>query len=323
MDAASLSSEVISAQSAPRIALIRDRFARVAGALARPFADPRIFQVASLGCLLAAGVFLRDFSLLPAQIILTFTAAILTQRISWRWNPPKSRSLRSAIITALGIALLLRADNLYAHPIAAAAAIAAKSIFRVRGKHLFNPAMLGVIAAIVVLPGTWVSAGQWGQEVAYAGWFLVLGAIVTRRAERGDISWGFLAMYLSAIAARDAWFGYRFAVWTHQLDSGALLLFAFFMISDPMTSPNSRRGRIAHAAVVVAIALALQFGLYAQNSLIWALFCASFAVPVWDRLFPAPKFEWNSSGGSHESENGRAHHYHALDPRRRRDRAAA
>ena len=65
----------------------------------------------------------------------------------------------------------------------------------------------------------------------------------------------------------------RLAVWTHQLESGALLLFAFFMISDPMTSPNSRRGRIAHAAVVVAIALSLQFGLYLQNSVIWALFC--------------------------------------------------
>jgi enediyne biosynthesis protein E5 len=160
MDAASLSPEVISARSAPRIALVRDRFARRAGALAGPFADPRILQVASLGCLLAAGVFLRDFSLLPAQIILTFATAILTQRISWRWNPPKSRSLRSAIITALGITLLLRADNLIAHPIAAVAAIAAKSIFRARGKHLFDPAMLGVIVAIAALPGSWVSPGQ-------------------------------------------------------------------------------------------------------------------------------------------------------------------
>ncbi|HUY38348.1 MAG TPA: RnfABCDGE type electron transport complex subunit D [Candidatus Binataceae bacterium] len=323
MDAASLSHEVISAPSAPRIALVRECLIRVAGALAGPFADPRIFQVASLGILLAAGVFLRDFSLLPAQIILTFAAAIVAQRISWRWNPPKSRSLRSAIITALGITLLLRTDNLMVHPIAAASAIAAKSIFRVRGKHLFNPAMLGVIVAIAALPGSWVSPGQWGQEVAYAGWFIALGAIVTRRAERGDISWGFLAMYLGAMEARDAWLGYSFAVWTHQLDNGALLLFAFFMISDPMTSPNSRRGRIAHAAVVAAIALALQFGLYAQNSLVWALFCASFAVPAWDRLFPAPKFEWNSKGGSHDSENGRANSGRTRDPRRRRHYIAA
>jgi Na+-transporting NADH:ubiquinone oxidoreductase subunit NqrB len=101
-----------------------------------------------------------------------------------------------------------------------------------------------------------------------------------------------------------------------------LLLFAFFMISDPMTSPNSRRGRIAHAAVVVAIALALQFGFYAQNSLIWALFCASFAVPAWDRLFPAPKFEWNSSGGSHEPEDDRTNSGRTRDPRRRHDIAA-
>jgi enediyne biosynthesis protein E5 len=271
-------------------------FSRLRTSFAAALGDPRLFQIFALGSLLATGAWLRDFSLRPAQILVTFAAAVVTQRLTWRFYSPAARSYRSAIITGLSLTLLLRADNLLVHPIAAAAAISSKSFIRVRGKHLFNPATLGVVFALVLLPGSWVSPGQWGSDVALAGWFVALGALVTRRASRGDISWSFLAFYLGAIAIRVTWLGQRWAVWTHQLSSGALLLFAFFMISDPMTAPNRRAGRIAHAAVVAALAYGWQFGLYRTNGLIWALFAASFAVPLWDAILPAPKFEWNSQG---------------------------
>ena len=263
------------------------------------FADPRLFQIFSLGILLATGAYFRDFSIRPEQVLLTFAAGLLTQAACWRLTPSKPRTLRSAIITCLSLTLLLRADNLLAHPIAAAVAISSKSLFRFRGKHLFNPATFGIIFAIIFLPGTWVSPGQWGQDVAVAGWVVMLGMLVTNRARRGDISWTFLAFYLGAIALRIGYLGQRWAVWTHQLESGALLLFAFFMISDPMTGPNHRRGRIAHAALVAAIAYVWQVRLYHTNGLIWALFIAAPCVPMWDAIWPARKFEWTQNGGGH------------------------
>ncbi len=262
-------------------------------------ADPRLFQIFALGILLAAGAYFRDFSIRPAQVILTFASGLLTQTACWRLTPSKPRTLRSAIITCLSLTLLLRADNLIAHPIAAVAAISSKSLFRFRGKHLFNPATFGLIFAIVFLPGTWVSPGQWGQDVAIAAWVVMLGMLVTNRARRGDISWTFLAFYLGALALRIEYLGQRWAVWTHQLESGALLLFAFFMISDPMTGPNDRRGRVAHAALVAAIAYAWQVWLYRTNGLIWALFIAAACVPLWDAIWPARKFEWTQNGGGH------------------------
>ena len=134
------------------------------------FADPRLFQIFSLGILLAAGAYFRDFSLRPEQVVLTFAAGLLTQAACWTLTPSKPRTLRSAVITCLSLTLLLRADNLFAHPITAAAAILSKSLFHFRGKHLFNPATFGLIFAIVLIPGTWVSPGQWGQDVAIAGW---------------------------------------------------------------------------------------------------------------------------------------------------------
>ena len=287
------------------------------------FSDPRIFQILFLGALLTAGAWLRDFSLSTAQIILTFAAALTAQHLTFGMRPDAPRSYRSAIITGLSLTLLLRADNLWVHPIAAFAAILSKSIIRPRGKHLFNPATFGVMFAMLMLPGAWISPGQWGQDIALAGWMVALGAFVATRARRADISWSFLACYVGALAMRVAYLGQRWAVLEHQLANGALLLFAFFMISDPMTSPNHPRGRAMHAAVVAAIAFTWQFGFYAHNGMLWALFLAAPMVPMWDTLLVAPKFQWTSSGGNHEQSEAAAMGPDARDGGSVRDRAAA
>jgi hypothetical protein len=133
--------------------------------------------------------------------------------------------------------------------------------------------------------------------VAAAGWIIALGAIVTRTAQRADISWSFIIVYMGAVAMRVAWLGQPWAVWEHQLSNGALLLFTFFMISDPMTTPNDRAARIAHAATVAVIAFVWQFESYRINGFLCALFIAAPIVPLWDWLRPAPKYEWVSAGG--------------------------
>ncbi len=115
-------------------------------------ADPSVFQILFLGLLLAAGVWLRDFSLRPAQIVLTFAAALIAQHLMSHWCGRLPVSYRSAIITALSLTLLLRADSLWAHPLAATLAISSKFVIRRRGKHLFNPGNAGVIFALSILP---------------------------------------------------------------------------------------------------------------------------------------------------------------------------
>ncbi len=265
--------------------------------------DPRILQILCLGALLATGAALRDFSIRPEQVALTFAVGIATQKLVDRLRRTAKPSLRSALTTSFSLSLLLRADNLWAHPLAAIAAIGAKLVFRRRDKHVFNPGNFGVIFALLLLPGTWVSPGQWGDDLALAAWFVALGMLVVHRAGRRDVSLAFLGFHLGALALRIIWLGQPWAVWLHQLGSGALLLFAFFMISDPMTIPNHARGRVAHAAVVAAITYVWQFELYRPNALLWALFLTAPAVPLWDALWPAAKYEWNPQGGSHGTKN--------------------
>jgi Na+-transporting NADH:ubiquinone oxidoreductase subunit NqrB len=269
---------------------------RTTGGFALPAFDPRLAQILFLGILLAAGAWLRDFGIGPAQIALTFGCGLACQHACERIAGRRARSLRSAVITSLSVTLLLRAVSWWTHPLAVAAAIVSKFLFRWRGKHLFNPANFGVLLAMMLLPGTWISAGQWGQDVALAGWMVGMGSIVTYEVRRGDISWTFLLFYVGALAARVMWLGQRWAVLAHQLGNGSLLLFAFFMISDPMTIPNDWRGRAAHAALVCAIGYFWQFYFYRNNGLLWALLIAAPAVALWDAIWPAPKFEWHREG---------------------------
>jgi Na+-transporting NADH:ubiquinone oxidoreductase subunit NqrB len=261
-------------------------------------ADARVFQILFLAALLTTGVVLRDFSVHWLQIALAFAAGLATQALWLRRLGLRQKGFLSAVVTCCGLSLLLRSDTLWAHPLAAALAMSSKFVLRVNGKHLYNPANLGVIAAISLLPGTWVSPGQWGNDLALAVWLLMLGTIVTQRARRLDVSWVFLGTFLGIVAMRVALLGQSWAIWWHQLGNGALLLFAFFMISDPMTIPNRTGARVAYALIVACGAAAWQYLLFRPNALVWALFLLTPLVPVLDRFFPAPKFEWRPETGS-------------------------
>ena len=257
--------------------------------------DIRLGMLVIMLSLLLTGVWIKDFSIHSAQILLTFAAGLATQALWCRQARIPLSSLLSAAVTCTGLALLLRADNLWAHPFTASIALSSKFLIRWRGKHLFNPANLGVILALIFLPGAWSSPGQWGHEIIWAAWLVALGSFLARNARRIDISWTFLAIYLGLLGARVIWLGQRPAVWFHQFDNGALLLFAFFMISDPRTSPNHRAARCLHAALVATFAFYWQFGLWKQNGLLWALFFSAPLVPLWDSAFPAEPFQWRNA----------------------------
>lgn len=266
--------------------------------------DPRLLQILVLAALLTTGVLLRDFSIQLIQVALSFAAGLAAQAFWLKRLGLEQRGFLSAIVTCCGLSLLLRSDTLWVHPLAASLAMSSKFVLRIHGKHLYNPANLGVIGAITFLPGTWVSPGQWGSDLALAVWLLMLGTLVTERAHRLDISWVFLGAFLALVGLRGLLLGQSWAIWWHQLGNGALLLFAFFMISDPMTAPNRRGPRIAYALIVACGAAAWQYWLFRPNALIWALFLASPLVPVLDRMFPAERLEWRPATKPDPADNG-------------------
>ncbi len=271
---------------------------------ARKALDARYVQIVFLASLLLFGALARDFALSGAQVLLTFASAVFTQAF-WQFTLrlPQRKNLHgylSALVTACGIAILVRADTVWVHPLLACLALSSKFVLRAgsgasRG-HVFNPANLAAFIALMVLPHAWLSPGQWGQETLLGLWMLALGATVTGRITRWGVSLAFLATWLGLIALRLAWLGYApdlaLSMWWHQAMNGATILFAFFMISDPMTTPQHRGARAAYAVCVAASAFVWQFGLFKPQGLIVALFFWSLTVPWWNRLFVAQRFDW-------------------------------
>jgi hypothetical protein len=182
--------------------------------------------------------------------------------------------------------------------------VGSKFVLRVGGKHVWNPTNFGIVLAIVATGRVWVSPGQWGNAALLAFLVACLGGLVVNRAARADVTAAFLGFYLAIVFGRALWLGQPMAIPLHQLASGALLVFTFFMISDPKTTPDSRTGRILFAALVAAIAGFIAFVLYRQNGILFSLALAAPAVPLLDRLLPGGRYSW--PGSALRSEGGNA-----------------
>jgi Na+-transporting NADH:ubiquinone oxidoreductase subunit NqrB len=259
----------------------------------RPPLDPRLYQITVLSGLLIYGLGWLHFDITPGRAILLLSCSLLTQYACTKlWGLPKFDP-KSALISGLSLCLLLRTNYAALAVLAAVVTISSKFIVRWKGKHIFNPTNFGLVFLLFLGTPVWVSPGQWGN-VAYFGFLMAcLGGLVVNRAARSDVTYAFLISFAALQFGRAAWAMQPWPVPIHRLESGALLLFSFFMISDPKTTPNSRAGRILFACLVTAFAGFIQFGLYRTNGILWSLAIWSMAVPLIDRLLPGPKYEWN------------------------------
>ncbi|MBW4463979.1 MAG: RnfABCDGE type electron transport complex subunit D [Pegethrix bostrychoides GSE-TBD4-15B] len=258
-------------------------------------ADARFSQIFCLLLFLGLGIFTRDWSLQPVNIGVTILTC-LTVQTGWmlacrREVSALVSSLPSALITSLGLSLLLRAESWLPMALAGSIAISSKFLFRVNHKHLFNPSNFGIVIALT-LTSAWVSPGQWGEESSYALLFLGLGGLVTKLAGRWDTTGLFLGSYAGLEAARNLWLGWSWDVWLHRLSSGSLLVFAFFMITDPRSIPDSRTGRMIWALGIAGLTFWLRNFCFISTAAFWALFLLAPLGSLIDRLWPAARFTW-------------------------------
>jgi Na+-transporting NADH:ubiquinone oxidoreductase subunit NqrB len=267
-----------------------------AAANAPPKLDPRLYQISMLAALLAYGVFRLDFEIAVGRAAIMLAAALLTQYACTRFWKLSTFDPRSALISGLSLCLLLRTNSVGLAIAAAAITIASKFLVRINGKHLFNPTNFGIVAMMLLTGQVWVSPGQWGN-VAFFGFLMAcLGGLVVNRAARSDVTFGFIAFYMALVFGRSLWLGEPMSIPFHRLENGALLLFTFFMISDPRTTPNSRVGRIVFALLVACGAWYVQFRLFRTNGPLWSLALLSMTVPVIDWLLPGTRYQWSRPG---------------------------
>ena len=291
--------------------------------------DPRNYQILFLSLFLILGIGTRDWTLRPDLILVLMVTCLLTQYIAVCifQNPQekllvlttkenysqnsssksasysKLSSLKSALITALGLTLLLRADRYSTMILAGSLAILSKFLFRVDGKHFFNPANFGIVAALVLTPDAWVSPGQWGDDGWYALLFAGTGGMVLKRVGRWDTTAAFLGSYALLEAIRNLWLGWTWDVFCHRLMSGSLLLFALFMVTDPRSIPNARISRILWAGCIAVLTFILRNQFFISTGVFWALFALAPLSILLDYLWSAPRFSWSFDSGEQQLKN--------------------
>ncbi|MEH1913249.1 RnfABCDGE type electron transport complex subunit D [Nostoc sp.] len=269
--------------------------------------DIRDYQILFLGLFLVLGIGTRDWTLRPELIGVAIATCLATQLIlslvigHWSLANDKGQmtndkkqipNFRSALITSLGLSLLLRADHWTTMAIAAVLAIVSKFIFQVGDKHFFNPANFGIISALILTPDAWVSPGQWGEEWWYGVLFLGTGGMILQRIGRWDTTAAFLGSYSLLEAIRNFWLGWTWDVYWHRLMSGSLLLFALFMITDPRSIPNSRIGRVVWAICIAGLTFILRNYFFVSTAVFWALFILAPLSILLDVFWLAPRFAW-------------------------------
>jgi enediyne biosynthesis protein E5 len=257
------------------------------------WSDARHYQIAALSTLLGYSLLFLDFGARPLNSALAISFALATQALCTWWFALPKFDPRSPLITGLSLSLLLRAGDPWVAALAAVIAIGSKFVLRVDGKHIFNPAGFAIVVLLFTAPDVWISPGQWGSAVWFAALLCFLAILVLSAARRADVAIFFFLSHAALLLARAWWLGDPLAIPLHQLQSGSLLIFTFFMISDPRTTPDSRLGRFIFALSVAALGHYLAFFMQMRPALYVALIALSPLILLIDRVLPAQRFQWS------------------------------
>jgi Na+-translocating ferredoxin:NAD+ oxidoreductase RnfD subunit len=281
--------------------------------------DPRLHLAATITSLQVIGQAGFHFEVSIAQILLALgTSALLEVAIAMRtqrvilWPA-------SAMLTGNGVAFVLRVPGT-AHGDwwslrgwwifvgTAAISLLSKHVIRWRGEHIFNPSNIGLVVCFLALGRNRAAPLDfwWGPTSAWLA--LALAVIVTGgfailwRLKLLRVALGFWISFTAAIGVL-ALAGHTmtarwhlgpisgFHLWWVLVTSPEVLVFLFFMITDPKTAPRSPTGRLAYAVslgLLAAVLIAPTTSEFAAKvALLGALAIVCLALPLL-RLVPTP-----------------------------------
>jgi len=280
--------------------------------------DPRLHLAATITSLQVIGQVGFHFEVSIAQILLALgTSAVLEVAIAMRtqrvilWPA-------SAMLTGNGVAFVLRVPGT-AHGDwwsvrgwwifvgTAAISLLSKYVIRWRGEHLFNPSNFGLVVCFLALGRNRAAPLDfwWGPTSAWLALALVVivagGFAILWRLKLLRVALGFWVSFAAAIGVL-ALAGHTmtarwhlgpisgFHLWWVLVTSPEVLVFLFFMITDPKTAP-----RLPQSRLVYAVSLGLLAGVLiapttsefaAKVALLGALAIVCLALPLL-RLVPA------------------------------------
>ena len=283
--------------------------------------DPRLHVAAVIISIHVLGQVVLHFRVSVPQILAAIlTCAIIEVVLTFR----QSRAFvwpASAMLTGSGVALILRVVgtppddpwNTYGWYVFAGVAgfsLLTKYVVRYRGSHVFNPSNIGLVLAFVVLGSSRVEPLDfwWGPlDVAMIAAYAIIitgGLLITRRLRLLALAaafWVALTVGVGVLAGSGHCMTTNWAFepvcgvdfWRVIVTSPEVLIFLFFMITDPKTVPAGRVGRVVFGFLVALASTLLmapqtnEFG--TKVGLLAGLVVVCAARPLLDRLLPEPR----------------------------------
>ena len=247
--------------------------------------DPRLQLAAVIVTLQVLGQTVFDFRLSIAQILISLvTCAVLEVGIALHRQQVLMWPA-SALLTGNGVAFILRVpgtehgdwwstNGWWIFAGTAAVSLLSKYAITFRGRHIFNPSNFGLVLCFVLLGPEHADplAFWWGPMSVWLALALVLivggGLKILSRLKLVGIAVGFWLTFASGVAVLAAaghemtapWHLGPIAgsdLWWLLVTSPEVLVFLFFMITDPRTIPETGRGRRIYAISVGLVACLL------------------------------------------------------------------
>lgn len=254
------------------------------------------------------------FAALTAEIVLeSVEAATAGRRPRYLGKPGAVVDfLLPAYITGMACAMLLYAnDRLMPTVLASVVGVASKYVVRVRiggkSRHVLNPSNVGIV--VVLLLFGWVGiappyeftewvTGWWGAIVPAL--LLIAGTMLNAKLTgKVPLILGWVGGFLGQALLRALFTDVSLVSAVLPITGTAFVLFTNYMITDPGTTPASRRNQVcfglATAAVYgVLVQFHVVFGLFFALTITCALRAAVLVVaarksPQWTVLVPAPR----------------------------------
>lgn len=231
--------------------------------LRRPFLDlnNRFLPPILITCILLSGQLLFGMLESWSRTGLAIATCMTLELVVGRFMTGRWPHLASAYISGISVGILVRSPFFWPYALCAALTILSKYVLRWRGHHLWNPSNFGVSAIFFLYPDATASLSiQWGNNL----WPLLvvwcLGAMIIGRLRRFHICLTYVGSFLLLSWVRSLVTGNPFWSSVSPITGPMYQLFVFFMITDPKTTVDSRRGQCIVAALVAVVEMLLRLG---------------------------------------------------------------
>jgi Na+-translocating ferredoxin:NAD+ oxidoreductase RnfD subunit len=228
--------------------------------LKRFFRTPKGMLILLLPILAITAALGSGFALVAPVVIGGVLGAVIVDAPILRYREGEWVVPDGAILTGLIVAMVLSPmEPWYVAAITSAVGVLSKYVIRAGKANVFNPAALALVATFY-----WFNTGQswWGALPEITPLALILlfatGIFITDRVNKTPLVLSFLGTYyllvtITAFVSEPA----KVAELYRTPDLHAALFFAFFMVTDPPTSPPKQRDQFVNGVITAVVSYAV------------------------------------------------------------------